>query len=82
MPDRTTEPAAAPPAAAPSDRDAHLPSDRDEKAGDEAGTQAGNPQHDHNRKAILQAHEDVESGVQDTERIGTPNDVPSSTANR
>lgn len=47
MPDRTIEPTAASPAAAPSDRDAHLPSDRDEKAGDEAGTQGGNPQHDH-----------------------------------
>jgi hypothetical protein len=55
-----------------------LPHDRDESSApvEEDG------QHDHNRKPIAQAHHDVESGVKDTERIGTPNDVPSSGDNR
>jgi hypothetical protein len=65
-----------------SDRDAHLPHDRDEKAGEDRGSAAGDLQHDHNRKTIEQAHEDTESDVRDTERIGIPNDVPSSTDNR
>ena len=51
-----------------------LPYERDEQA--VAPKQDG--QHRHNRKPIAQAHQDVESGIKDTERIGTPNDVPSS----
>ena len=51
--------------------------DRDEKA--EAPVE--NAQHRENRKPIDQAHRDVEAGIQDTERIGTPNDVPSSRRN-
>lgn len=54
-----------------------LPHDRDEKA--EAPVE--NAQHRENRKPIDQAHRDVEAGIQDTERIGTPNDVPSSRRN-
>lgn len=81
MPSQQTKPSA-PQSAVPDDRNAHLPSERDEKAGESPGSEAGNPQRDHNRKPIEQAHRDVESGVQDTERIGTPNDVPSSRENR
>jgi hypothetical protein len=68
---------AGPPMGQPSDLDAPLPHDRDERSvpADE------NAQHRQNRETIEQAHDDVESGVQDTERIGTPNDVPSSRRN-
>jgi|GEM_PF-4865401 len=61
-----------------SNGDAHLPHDRDEKP----QAAAENPQHDHNRKPMRQAHRDVESGIRDTERIGAPNDVPGSIENR
>ena len=33
-------------------------------------------QHHENRKPMEQAHRDVKAGILDTERIGTPNDVP------
>ncbi len=56
---------------------APLPHDRDESA----APPVENAQHRTNRAPIRQAHEDVESGVQDTERIGTPSDVPSSGQN-
>ena len=59
-------------------RDKPLPHDRDEKA----QPPVENAQHRENRKPIDQARRDVESGIQDTERIGTPNDVPSSGDNR
>ena len=54
-----------------------LPHDRDEKA----TPPVENEQHRANRAQIDQAHRDVESGMEDTERIGTPNDVPSSRRN-
>ena len=56
---------------------APLPHDRDESA----SPPVENAQHRANRAPIRQAHDDVESGVQDTERIGTPGDVPSSRQN-
>ncbi len=62
----------------PADDGAPLPHDRDENPApprDDGQTHA-------NRAPIRQAHVDVESGLQDTERIGTPSDVPSSTDNR
>jgi len=55
--------------------DAHLPHDRDEKAAPERHDR----QHDANRGIIRQAKRDVDAGIVDTERIGTPNDVPSQT---
>ena len=61
-----------------SQRDKPLPHDRDEKA----QPPVENAQHRENRKPIDQARRDVEAGIQDTERIGTPNDVPSSDDNR
>ncbi len=69
---------AKPQRAADSTGDARLPHDRDEKA--QAAPE--NAQHDDNRRPMRQAHDDVESGITDTERIGTPNDVPGSSANR
>jgi hypothetical protein len=57
---------------APSDADAPLPHDRDESS----HPAKEDAQHRHNRKPIEQARRDVESGIKDTERIGTPNDVP------
>ena len=54
-----------------------LPSDRDETP----TPPKEDAQHAANREPIRQAHEDVESGIEDTERIGTPNDVPSSRRN-
>ena len=54
-----------------------IPSDRDETA----APPREDAQHRANRSSIRQAHADVESGIQDTERIGTPNDVPSSDRN-
>jgi len=57
------------------DRGTGLPHDRDETARPEADT----AQRDQNRTIVRQAKEDVERGVLDTERIGTPNDVPAST---
>ena len=56
---------------------ASLPHDRDEKA---APTREDGQTHA-NRAPVRQAHADVEAGVQDTERIGTRNDVPSSSDN-
>jgi len=73
----TTSGTQTPQAPAAATQDAHLPHDRDESA----RPAAENPQHDHNRKSIRQAHADVESGIEDTERIGTPNDVPGSKEN-
>lgn len=54
------------------DRGTDMPHDRDEKACVET------PDHAHrtNREKVRQAHADVERGVKDTERIGTPNDLP------
>ena len=66
------------PDAQPSQRDRPLPHDRDEKP----QPLVENAQHRENRKPIDQARKDVEAGIQDTERIGTPNDVPSSGDNR
>ena len=64
----------------PSDDNAKLPHDRDESS--KGGTaDAPNPQHDQNRAVGRQALKDVESPMQDTDRHGTPNDVPSSTDN-
>jgi|GEM_PF-2280493 len=74
MKNDTTPPAGTEDAAA---QPTPLPHDRDEKA--EAPVE--NAQHRENRKPIDQAHRDVEAGIQDTERIGTPNDVPSSRRN-
>lgn len=56
---------------------APLPHDLDEHA----AAPREDDQHRHNRKPIEQALRDVESGLKDTERIGTPNDVPSSRRN-
>ena len=69
---------AGPPTGQPSDLDAPLPHDRDERS----APIEENAQHRQNRETIEQAHADVESGVQDTERIGTPSNVPSSDDNR
>lgn len=54
------------------DRETDLPHARDEKPCVET------PDHAHrtNREKVRQAHDDVERGVKDTERIGTPNDLP------
>jgi hypothetical protein len=60
------------------DRGTKLPHDRDEAAKPEADT----AQRDHNRTIVRQAHEDVERGLVDTERVGTPNDVPASKPKR
>ena len=59
------------------DDEKSLPHDRDEKP----EIPVENAQHGENRKSIDQAHDDVESGIQDTERIGIPSDVPSSGKN-
>ena len=58
--------------------DTALPHDRDERRrdGDE-----NDPQRQGNRNTTRQAHDDVESGIQDTERIGTPNAVPGADQN-
>ncbi len=53
---------------------AALPSDRDEKP----SSPTENAQHRQNRQVIEQGRRDVESGLEDTERIGTPNTLPSS----
>jgi hypothetical protein len=58
--------------------DAPLPHERDERS----VPPKEDAQHRHNRQPIAQAHRDVEAGLQDTERIGTPTDVPSSADNR
>jgi hypothetical protein len=71
---KNTKPAVSPASGAPSDADAPLPHDRDESR----GPVKEDGQHRHNRKPIEQARRDVESGIKDTERIGTPNDVPTS----
>lgn len=62
---------------APPESNAKLPHDRDERA----RPPVENAQHRANRAVGEQAHADVESGAQDTERYGTPNDVPSSDEN-
>ena len=51
---------------------AKLPHDRDEAA--EHVHEDG--LHAKNREPIAQARRDVESGILDTERIGTPSDLP------
>ena len=61
-----------------SHEDKPLPHDRDETP----QAPVENAQHRENRKPIDQARRDVEAGIQDTERIGTPNDLPSSGDNR
>jgi hypothetical protein len=66
-----------PPQKAGAASDAKLPHDRDESS----TPPKEDAQHRHNREPIAQAHRDVEAGVKDTERIGTPNDVPSSRKN-
>jgi hypothetical protein len=58
-------------------RQAPLPHDRDEQS----APPVEDAQHRHNRRPIVQAQRDVESGLRDTERIGVPNDVPSSRHN-
>lgn len=52
------------------------PPERDETVDREARHQGSDTE------SMEQAHRDVESGLQDTERIGTPNDVPSSKSSR
>ena len=64
--------------AAPTDANAKIPAERDETP----TAPVENAQHVKNREPMRQAHDDVESGVRDTERIGTPNDVPSAGENR
>ena len=54
--------------------EAALPHDRDEQPSSEHD----DAQKDANRAPMRQARDDVETGVQDTERIGVRNDVPSS----
>ena len=54
------------------DAAAKLPHDRDESP----QPPHEDAQHRKNREPIAQARRDVESGIVDTERIGTPNDVP------
>ncbi len=68
---RTPDPGSA------SDDGTALPADRDEHP--HAPKEDG--QHRANRDVIGQARRDVESGIQDTERIGTPSDVPPSDRN-
>lgn len=63
--------------ATPGDADAKIPAERDEAP----SAPVENAQHHANRSTMRQAHDDVESGVRDTERIGTPNDVPSAATN-
>ena len=60
------------------DDEKSLPHDRDEKR---TIPPIENAQHVENREPIDQAHDDVESGIQDTERIGVPSNVPSSGQN-
>lgn len=60
----------------PTDDAAKLPHDRDESPADPDTAPSTAAQHDANRAPIRQAHADAESDKQDTERIGTPNDVP------
>ena len=54
-----------------------LPHDRDERA----VSPVEDDQQRKNRAPIEQARKDVEAGLQDTERIGIPNDVPPSGRN-
>lgn len=74
---KKAKPAVSSASGAPSDADARLPHDRDESS--DPPKEDG--QHRHNRKPIEQARRDVESGIKDSERIGTPNDVPTSRRN-
>ena len=60
------------------DGPASLPHDRDEKPVEPKD----DAQHRANRAPVEQARRDVESGVQDTERIGVPSDVPASDENK
>ena len=57
--------------------DAALPHERDQQAPEGA---AATP-HPGNRNTMERAHRDAESKITDTERIGTPNDVPSADDN-
>lgn len=61
----------------PSDPEAHLPHERDENA----GTGDATAEQGRQRASMKQAHEDVESGIEDTERRGIPSNVPSSQDN-
>ena len=65
------------PGDASSDADATLPHERDQQAPEGA---AHTP-HAENRKTMDRAHRDTESNITDTERIGTPSDVPSADDN-
>ena len=61
----------------PSDDNAKLPHDLDESA--KGGTADAQEQ---NRGVGKQALKDIESGIEDTDRRGTPNNVPSSEDNK
>lgn len=65
------------PGGPPADPGTANPHDRDESA----GPVEENAQHRDNRKPIAQAHRDVEGGIEDTERIGIPSDVPKAADN-
>ncbi len=56
---------------------AALPNDRDERPS--APTE--NDQHRQNRELIEQGRKDLESGIEDTDRIGIPSVVPTSKDN-
>jgi hypothetical protein len=57
-----------------------MPHERDESAS-ETGNRLDEAQPP-NAREIQQAHDDVEQGMQDTDRRGVPDDVPSSRDNR
>ncbi len=59
----------------PHDPGTDLPHHRDESAAPERE----DGHHAANRRIVRQAKDDVEAGIQDTERIGQPNDVPAPT---
>ncbi len=61
----------------PTNTDGQLPRDRDESS----APVEDDAQRAQNRAPMRQALKDVESGQQDTERKGTPSDVPSSKRN-
>jgi hypothetical protein len=65
---------------APERRNPKMPHERDESArSSEKSGDALRPQSD---GRIVQAHDDVQSGQVDTDRRGTPDDLPRSTGNR
>lgn len=61
----------------PSGPDPSMPHDRDESAVPEKE----DGHHRHNREVVEQGRRDVESGIQDTERIGVPTEVPTTGRN-